>query len=703
VRRITRGTAIAVSLVGIILALVCVPQSATAQQMQQQMQRPMMQRADHLTPYDIFRMQYTSDPQVSPDGKRIVYVRTAPNVMTDTRETNLWIVNFDGTDDRAITSGHDNDSSPRWSPDGTRIAYLAGDEGHTQLYVRWMDSGQTARLTELDNAPAGISWSADGKWIAFSSRLPIAGPHLANLPAAPAGAHWADAPRMFDDLVYRFNGLGYLRPGTTQIFVIAADGGAPRQVSKGDVSYGSATGGAPQLVWSPDGTALIFSANLRADADYEPDDTEVCEMQVVDGAVKQLTHRHGPDNAPTLSSDGKWIAYTGYDEKFQGHQTTHLYVMGRDGSNPHSITPNLDRDVTVHRWAADGSGVYMQYDDQGDTKFAFAKLDGTTSVITQHLGGGGSASGGGAFSLGPNGTYAINWSLNDNPGGIATGAVGRGEPRLIVAPNVGLLAQRHPGKVEEIWWESSKDKRKIEGWIIKPPDFDPAKKYPLILEIHGGPFGNYGDRFDVEKQIYAGMGYVVLYTNPRGSTSYGEEFANLINHAYPGDDFFDLNSGVDAAIAKGYIDADNLFVTGGSGGGVLTAWMIDNTHRFRAAGCDYPVIDWTSWTLTADIPILATKYWFDAPPWEKPDQYEKRSVLMHIKDVNTPTLLMVGDEDFRTPIGQAEEYYEALKLLKVETLLVRFPGEPHGLGRRPSHQMTKVTYIGAWFEEHKKK
>jgi dipeptidyl aminopeptidase/acylaminoacyl peptidase len=694
VRRIVRSAMVIVCAIFI---------SSNAVRGQQMSLAQAQMRGDHLTPEDIFHLQYAADPQISPDGRRVVYVRTAANIMTDTRETNLWIVNFDGADDRALTDGHDNDNSPRWSPDGTRIAYLAGDEGHTQLYVRWMDSGQTARLTEMENAPADISWSPDGKWIAFSSRVPLPGPRLANIPAAPTGAHWADAPRMFDAMVYRFNGLGYLRPGSTQIFVIAADGGGARQVSKGDVSYGSPTTGGPQLVWTPDGTSLIFSANLRADVDYDPADTEVYEMSVADGAMKQLTHRHGPDGSASISPDGKWIAYAGYDERFQGHQTTNLYVMGRDGSNPHVVTTKLDRDVVSTKWAADGGGIYIQYDDQGDTKFALAKLDGTVTLIAQHLSGGGSASGGGSFTVGPGGAYTMPWSLNENPGGIAVGWIGRGEPKLIVEPNRQLLAQKHPGKVEEIWYESSKDHRKIEGWIIKPPDFDASKKYPLILEIHGGPFGNYGDRFDVEKQLYAAMGYVVLYTNPRGSTSYGEEFSNSIHYAYPGDDFDDLNSGVDALVAKGYIDTDNLFVTGGSGGGVLTCWMIDNTHRFRAAASNYPVIDWTSWTLTADIPIIGSKYWFAAAPWEIPGEYEKRSVLMHIKDVNTPTMLMVGEEDFRTPAGQSEEFYEALKLLKVDTLLVRFPGEPHGLSRRPSHQMTKVMYVAAWFEKHKKK
>ncbi len=677
-----------------------------AQQMQQQMQPPQMQmRGDRLTPEDIFRLQYTTDPQISPDGKRIVYVRGSANIMTDTRETNLWIVNFDGTDDRAITSGHDNDASPRWSPDGTRIAYLAGDEGHTQLYVRWMDSGQTARLTEMENAPADIAWSPDGKWIAFTSRVPVAGPRLTNIPAAPAGARWADQPRMFDSMVYRFNGLGYLRPGSTQIFVIAADGGGARQVSKGDVSYGSATSGGPQLVWAPDGASLIFSANLRADADYEPADTEVFEMSVADGGPKQLTHRHGPDNEPAISPDGTKIAYTGYEERFQGHQTTRLYVMNRDGSNSRVVTTSLDRDVNSPRWSSDSGSIYFLYDDQGDTKLAQVSLEDGTGILAQHVGNGSNAGGGGAsFSIGPHREVVTTMSLPDNVGGIVVrSATDSSGPKLIVEPNRALLAQKPLGKVEEIWVDSSKDKRKIEGWIIKPPNFDASKKYPLILEIHGGPFGNYGDRFDVEKQLYAAMGYVVLYMNPRGSTSYGEEFSNSINHAYPGDDFYDLNSGVDAVVAKGYIDADNLFVTGGSGGGVLTCWMIDNTHRFHAAASNYPVIDWTSWTLTADIPIIGSKYWFAAPPWEIPGEYDKRSVLMHIKDVNTPTMLMVGDEDFRTPAGQSEEFYEALKLLKVDTLLVRFPGEPHGLSRKPSHQMTKVMYVAAWFEKHKKK
>jgi len=274
--------------------------------------------------------------------------------------------------------------------------------------------------------------------------------------------------------------------------------------------------------------------------------------------------------------------------------------------------------------------------------------------------------------------------------------------RVLTAINQELLQQKAPGRVEEIWYESSKDKRKIQGWIIQPPNFDPAKKYPLILEIHGGPFGDYGDRFDFEKQVWAALGYVVLYTNPRGSTSYGEEFANLIHHAYPGDDFDDLNSGVDAIVAKGYIDTNNLFVTGGSGGGVLTAWTIEHTTRFRAAAALYPVINWYSFVLTSDIPFTS-KYWFPGNPWDNTEQYMKRSLTDQVGKIKTPTLVMTGEEDYRTPISEAEQFYSALKLLNIEAVLVRVPEEPHGISRRPSHHIAKMLYVAGWFDQHKSK
>lgn len=658
--------------------------------------------ADHLTASDIFTLQFASAPQISPDGKKTVYVRSFSDSMSDQNYSNLWMVALDGSENRALTSGNFRDASPEWSPDGGRLAYLSDRGGSMQLYVRWMDTGQTAKLTNLEFPPENISWSTDGKRIAFSSFVPSQKPKIADMPTPPEGAKWADAPQIYDRLVYRFNGRGYLKPGFSQIFIIAADGGAPRQITTGDFPHGENLFASSKPVWTPDNKAILIGGNFRADFEYDPLNTEVYEISVDDGAVKQLTHRQGPDESPDISPDGKMIAYVGFDDRYLGHQTTHLYLMDRDGTNPRELTSKLDRDVQSPRWSPDGKGIYVLYDDQGDSKLALVSLDGKVQELASHLGSGGSSySVGASFTLARNGNLAFTQGTVTDPGDIAALTPQEKTPRVLTHLNQEFLAPKKLGAVEEIWFNSSLDQRKIQGWIVKPPDFDPSKKYPLILEIHGGPFTNYGDRFDTTKQIWAAHGYVVLYVNPRGSTSYGEDFANLIHHAYPGDDFYDLNSGIDAVIAKGYIDANNLFVTGGSGGGVLTCWMISHTTRFRAAASLYPVINWYSWVLTSDLPTLGTLYWFPGTPWDNTDHYMKRSPISYVKDVKTPTLIMTGEEDFRTPLSESEQYYVALKLLKVESVLVRVPGEPHGLERRPSHHIVKTMYVLDWFEKHR--
>jgi dipeptidyl aminopeptidase/acylaminoacyl peptidase len=652
--------------------------------------------ANRISAMDIFNFQYALDPQISPDGLKIVYVRRFADIMTDKRESNLWIINADGSDNRPLTTGSYSDSSPKWSPDGTRIAYVSDRDGKGQIYVRWMDTGQTAKITDLEYPPSNPEWSPDGRQIAFSSLVPVPKFEIGKLPTPPEGAKWAEPPHVYDRLIYRFNGRGYLPSGFTQLFVIASDGGAPRQISSGRFPHDGPT------AWTPDGKYLLESGHMSPDYEYFINETQVYEFSVSDGTMRPLTHRKGPNNSPAISPDGKMIAYTGYDDRFQGYQVTHLYVMNRDGSNPHELLGKLDRDVEGPQWAPDGSGVYFLYDDQGNTKLGFVSLGGELKTVAKDIASGGSTyTEGGSFSLAHNGTLATTYGTGSDPGDIAVeNATDSGE-KVITALNRELLAQKKPGTVEEFWFNSSVDKRKIEGWIIKPPDFDTSKKYPLMLEIHGGPFANYGDRFDIEKQIWASAGYVVVYINPRGSTSYGEEFGNLINHAYPGDDFFDLNSGVDAVVAKGSIDPNNLFVTGGSGGGVLTCWMIDRTNRFRAAAALYPVINWYSWTLTTDIPILGSEYWFPGPPWEYPEQYMKRSVISLVGNVKTPTMLMTGEADYRTPISEAEQYYAALKLRRIEAVLVGVPGEPHGVSVRPSHQIAKVLYVEDWFNKHR--
>ena len=666
------------------------------------------EKSDRLTPMDIFDMETAADPQISPDGEKVIYVRQFNDVMTDKRYSNLWIVNFDGSNNRPLTTGNFSDGSPRWSPDGTRIIYISDRPGAPQIFERWMDSGQTAKLTNLQTPPTGIEFSPDGKSISFSAVVPAAATQVGAMPSAPPGAKWADPATVTDKLVYRFNDIGYLKPGFRHVFVLPAEGGTPRQLTSGNFNHAQQTFGPEDAAWTPDSKYLIFTANRRPDYEYEQFDTELFEVSVADGSIKALTKRSGPDHTPAVSPDGKRIAYLGYDDKFQGYQITNLYICDRDGSNAR-ILPGAqyrDRDYGSPQWARDNSGVYVIYDDQGHTKLDFCSINGEMKPVAGDVGTGGSAySFGGSYSVSKNGRVAFTHTDPTSPGDIATTTASAGaksQMKVITSVNDDLLGSKKIGEVEEFWYNSSLDQRKIQGWIIKPPGYDKSKKYPLILEIHGGPFADYGWRFDTEKQMMAARGYVVVYVNPRGSTSYGQEFGNLIHYKYPGDDFYDLNSGVDAAIARlGNIDTDNLFVTGGSGGGVLTCWVIGRTTRFRAAVTVYPVINWYSFVLTSDIPILVSRYWFPGLPWDNVEHYEKRSLLSVVKNVKTPTMVLTGEEDYRTPISESEQYYTALKLLKIETVLVRVPGEPHGIQRRPSHHAAKISYIINWFDQHR--
>ena len=651
---------------------------------------------------DIFQLENALEPQISPDGKRIVYTRRFADIMKDSRPSNLWIINFDGTGHRPLTSGSFTETTPRWSPDGSQVAFISTRDGSAQLYRLFLDNGQIVKLTNLTEAPAGINWSPDGRSLSFTMHVAEAGRKIAKLPMPPAGAKWGDPPKIIDHLMYRFNGVGYLKPGYTHLFVVPSEGGTPRQISTGNYQHGGAAFRSSDAVWTPDNKSLIMSANRHDDYELYPVNTEIYEFGVADGTVKALTSRYGPDNNPVVSPDGRFIAYTGYDDTHQGYSVSKLYIMNRDGSGTRKASPTWDRDVAEPRWAADGKGIYFLSDSTGNTGFFYTTLDGVVKKLTGHVGSGYSAyAGGGYFSLASNGNFATTYARPDVPGDVAVGTLSNPVLKPLTSVNDDLLGARELGQVEEFWYESSKDKRKLQGWIIKPPSFDPVKKYPLILEIHGGPFANYGDRFDVEKQLMAAKDYVVLYTNPRGSTSYGQEFGNLIHHAYPGDDFYDLNSGVDAVVAKGYVDPSRLYVTGGSGGGVLTCWMIGHTTRFRAAVTVYPVINWYSFVLTSDIGNWTALNWFPGLPWDHAEHYEKRSLLSVVKNVKTPTMVMTGEADFRTPMSDSEQYYQALKMLGVESVLVKVPDEPHGIQVHPSHHLGKIGTIVEWFDEHK--
>ena len=651
---------------------------------------------------DIFQLENATEPQISPDGKRIVYTRRFADTMKDSRPSNLWIVNFDGTGHRPLTSGSYTETTPRWSPDGSQLAFISTRDGLPQIYRLFLDNGQIVKLTNLTEPPAGINWSPDGHWLSFTMHVAEPARKIASLPTPPPGAKWSDPPKIVDHLMYRFNGVGYLKPGYTHLFVVPSEGGTPRQISTGNYQHGGLAFRASEAVWTPDGSSLLMSANRHDDYELYPVNTEIYEFGVADGSVKALTSRFGPDNGPVVSPDGKYIAYTGYDDTHQGYSVSKLYVMNRDGSGPRKAAPTWDRDVAEPRWAADGKGLYFLSDSNGNTGFYYTTLDGVVKKLAGNVGSGYSAyAGGGYFSLASNGNFATTYARPDVPGDIAVGTLAKPALKPLTNVNDDLLGARELGQVEELWYESSKDKRKLQGWIIKPPGFDPSKKYPLILEIHGGPFANYGDRFDIEKQLMASKDYVVLYTNPRGSTSYGQEFGNLIHHAYPGDDFYDLNSGVDAVIAKGSVDPSRLYVTGGSGGGVLTCWMIGHTTRFRAAVTVYPVINWYSFVLTSDIGNWTALNWFPGLPWDHAEHYEKRSLLSVVKNVKTPTMVLTGESDYRTPMSDSEQYYQALKLLGVESVLVRVPDEPHGIQVHPSHHLAKIATIVEWFDQHR--
>ena len=650
-----------------------------------------------LEPMDVFDLEYASDPQISPDGSRIAYVRNFMDVMKDRRRSNLWIVGEDGSRHRALTSGSEVDSSPRWSPTGDRLAWIASSGGAAQVHLRWMDTGETAPLTRLTQSPDGLTWSPDGRQLAFFMLVPQERPPLAKPLARPEGAEWAPPPRVIDRLVYRADGEGYLKEGYSQLFVLPAEGGAPRQLTRGPYDHQG------RIAWSPDGGSILISANRQPESEYDPRNTEIYEVAVPDGRIRALTSRKGPDDAPTISPDGRSVAYLGFDDAYRFYQVTRLYVMSREGSEPRCLTEALDRDVEGPIWSADGKGLAFRYDDRGTTRLAWVSLDGQVTLLADGLGGTSldRPYSGGSFSMSANARVAFTLAGPDRPADVA---VVRREDRTIrrlTRLNDDLLGHKTLGAVEEIAFPSSRDGREIHGWIVKPPGFEPGRRYPLILEIHGGPVANYGPRFAADVQLYAAAGYVVLYTNPRGSDSYGEEFGDLIHHGYPGDDFFDLMSGVDAVLARGYVDGRNLFVTGGSGGGVLTAWVVGRTDRFRAAVAAKPVINWYSFVLTADMSNFFYKYWFPGFPWEHEAHYMKRSPVSLVGNVKTPTMVLTGEEDYRTPMSESEQYYQALKLRKVPTALVRVPGASHDIAARPSQLIAKVTHILAWFERYR--
>jgi dipeptidyl aminopeptidase/acylaminoacyl peptidase len=636
-------------------------------------------------------MEAVSNPAISPDGSRVVFAREWIDQTKDQRRSNLWVARTDGSRVRELTAGAWRDSVPVWSPDSARIAFLSDRDGTTQLHVVFADTGEIAQLTHVQHPPAALRWSPDGKQIAFTSPIPDEDPILrVELPKRPRGAEWAKGATIVDRLSWQRDGVGPVEKSYTHVFVVDATiGGTPRQLTTGKYNHVD-----PE--WSADGRTLYISGTRKPDAEYLRNDTEIYAIDVASGSIKALTDRKGPDANPTVSPDGRLIAYTGYDDKNETSTLSNLYLMDGDGGAKRLWRGGLSESPANLAWAHDGSGVYFTVGEKGSTSVYFSPLHGELRKLTdgvQELTG---------FSIAHTGQAAVVRSTPTRPGYLVTfpiaSAPNAASWNTLVDVNDDVVGGVTLSDAEELWYPS-KDGLKVQGWLIKPAGFQAGRKYPLVLFIHGGPWSMYNVGFSWSFQNLAANGYAVLYVNPRGSTGYGQDFVNGIQFSYPGKDYDDLMAGVDAALAKGFIDPNNLFVCGGSGGGLLTAWIVGHTNRFAAAVAMRPVIDWVSFVGVTDGAAWYRQ--FEKYPWEDPADHLARSPLKYVANVVTPTMVMTGEADLRTPIGQSEEFYRALKLLKKDTLLVRMPEEFHGW-RRPSHQLLQQLYLLAWFEKHKR-
>ena len=631
-------------------------------------------------------MESVGSPNISPNGKLILFTRGWVDKVNDRTRSNLWMVDVAGQRVRELTHGDWSDSSPVWSPDGKKIAFLSDRDGTTQLHIMWMDTREVAQLTHLQTTPGSLRWSPDGQALAFTMFIEDTIPILSvKLPKRPSGAKWASPGIVIDRLSWQRDGRGPVPKGYAHIYTLNAElGGTPRKLTSGDYSHSD-----PQ--WSVDGKTIYFSAIRKPEAEYQRGDSEIYSISLDSLKINALTDRKGPDGGMRVSPDGIWIAYTGNDDKnFTSHLSS-LYLMDSSGGKKRLLAGDLPNSPSSVTWANDSSGVYYIMSEKGVANYYFVSRNGNIKVITEgnhYLSG---------LSLAKNNQVAATLSDYYNPGTLVTlNLSSPAEIKTLVDVNTDILEDVKLGKVEEMWFKSP-DGLDLQGWLIKPSEFEPGKKYPMLLWIHGGPWSMYSVRFNWAWQNFAAKGYAVLFMNPRGSTGYGQDFVNGIQYSYPGKDYDDLMAAVDAAIAKGFIDTQNLFVCGGSGGGVLTAWIVGHTDRFKAAVSMRPVINWHSFVGTTDGASWYRQ--FEKYPWEDPMEYALRSPLHYVANVTTPTMVMTGEADLRTPMTQSEEYYRALKMLKKDTLLVRMPDEFHGW-RRPSHRMQQQLYLMAWFEKY---
>jgi len=671
----------------------------------------------NITEKDIFDFAWVADPQISPDGSTVAFVKVTVNAQKTNYDTSIWAVPSSGTEEpHRLTSGN-RDSGPRWSPDGKYMTFVRapetpGPNAAPQLYMLSMAGGDSWAYTSLPRGAGGAGWSPDGKWIVFGNTQNDAEVARGGRPApTPEGGYQSDV-RVITRAVYRSDGGGYndpFHPG--HIWIVAAprspeDKVTPKQLTSGNFAEGGA-------VFSKDGSAIYYVTNRVLETYYELGSTEIYSIPVTGGQPTLLTKIDMGVGGLSMSPDGKKFAFTASVNKpVRSYTEPDLWVMDiAQNAQPKNLTEKIEVEVGGGTggdnapprggggggviWTADGKNLILRYAKEG--KANLMSFDIATGKMSDITTGNQSVLSYKATDDGRRIAYTVSTPTKitdlyvlDRNGG---------QPKQITRVNDALFSKLNLTEPEEIWYTSF-DGKKIQAWAQKPPDFDPNKKYPLILNIHGGPHAAYGFVFDHEFQWMAAKGYVVLYPNPRGSTSYGQDFANIIQYNYPGDDYKDLMAGVDELIKRGYIDDKKLGVTGGSGGGVLTDWTVTKTDRFTAAVSQRDISDWSAWWYSADFSQFQPS-WFKGAPFEDPG-FKERSAITYVEKIKTPMMFILGEADYRTPPGAGgEELFRALKYRKIPTVMVRFPNEGHELSRsgQPWHRIERLQHIVGWFDK----
>ncbi|WP_235357329.1 S9 family peptidase [Arsukibacterium sp. MJ3] len=647
---------------------------------------------------DIFALEYANDVQISPDGSNIVYVRHSNDIMTDSTRTSLWLLNVKTGQQLPLFADTFNYGQPRWSADSQQLAFISDMSGSSQIHLHYLTENKTAQLSSLRQSPSNLTWAPNSQHLAFTMNVDAREADVkqrVKKVKKPVGAKWSEPAIVLDRARYQADGQGFLKPQFRQVFVLPASGGSPRQLTQGEFHYGS------DLRFTPDSKALVFSANLDPDWEFQPRDSNLYRLDLASSELLALTSMAGDESAPVFSPDGKQLAFLWQSNALVPYSNSKLKVLTLNNNNISDIAADFDRSIDNPNWLTNASFV-VQYDDRGQRKLATLTTKGKLTDLTASVGGVSQPQPylSGQYSVSANGTIAYTYGTSQRPSDVAV--LQKGKSTVLTALNEDLLAHKKLAQVHEIIYKSSFDGEEIQGWYMTPPNFDPAKKYPLLLEIHGGPHLAYGAQWSAEMQRYAKEGYVVFYDNHRGSSSYGERFALLLQNKYSSpEDYADHDSGVNAMLALGFIDENNLFIAGGSAGGIAAAYAIGLTNRYKAAAVVKPIINWLSKVLTGDSYLYQTFYQFPGVPWENVEHYWQRSPLSLVGNVKTPTILITGEQDRRTPISESEQFYQALQILRVDTALVRIPGSPHGISNKPSRMIEKVEYMLAWFEKYR--